>query len=207
MARVLYRQFGYRGAGEDYDSEINANLISVIERRRGLPVALGILWLHVGRAAGAQAVGLDFPGHFLVALQGEEGEQVVLDPFAGGVRHDGRALRAMLRQVAGPDAELTPAMVRPMPDRAILLRLLNNVRLRRARSGNLAGALEVLGDMLLVAPRSPGLWEDSAQLHDAAGRLPAAVAAWERALALTTDPVRVAAVYAALATLRARLGL
>ncbi len=203
---MLGRQFGYRGDEQDYDAEFNANLISVIERRRGLPVALGILWLHAGRAAGARAVGLDFPGHFLVALRGEEGEQVVLDPFAGGIRHDGRALRSMLRAVAGPGAELTPAMVRPMPDRAILLRLLNNVRLRRARAGNLEGALEVSGDMLLIAPRSPGLWEDSAQLHEAAGRLAAAIAAWERALALTTDPARVAAAYTALATLRARLG-
>ncbi len=62
--------YGYRGDAETYDDLANANLIRVIERRKGLPVALGVMWLHAARAAGWAAHGVDFPAHFLVALEG-----------------------------------------------------------------------------------------------------------------------------------------
>jgi regulator of sirC expression with transglutaminase-like and TPR domain len=68
LAELLGGRCLYRGDRETYDDPANANLIRVIERRRGLPVALGILWLHTARAAGWAAHGVDFPGHFLVAL-------------------------------------------------------------------------------------------------------------------------------------------
>jgi len=202
LAGLLAKQYGYRGDTQTYDAEANANLISVIERRRGLPVALGILWLHTARAGGVDAAGLDFPGHFLVALRSAEGEQVVVDPFDAGARRTGQELRTLLRQVAGPAAELTPAMVRPMPDRAVLLRLQNNIRLRRARAGNVAGALAIAEDMLLIAPQSPGLWADAAHLHEAAGQLGAAASAWRRVIDLAADPARVEEARVKLAKLR-----
>src|SRR3546814_5238706 len=49
---VLVERYGYRGDGETYDDMVNANLMRVIDRRRGLPVALGILYLHGARAQG-----------------------------------------------------------------------------------------------------------------------------------------------------------
>ena len=55
----------------------------VLERRRGLPVALGILWLHAGRAYGADISGLAFPSHFLVRLAAR-GQRSILDVFGGG---------------------------------------------------------------------------------------------------------------------------
>ena len=79
-----------RGNVEDYDNPANANLIQVIERRQGLPVALGILWLHAARAAGWPAHGVDFPAHFLIALEGAGG-QLVVDAFDGGTCLDAPA--------------------------------------------------------------------------------------------------------------------
>src|SRR4051812_46166457 len=67
LSGLLGGRFGYRGDDETYDDLANANLIRVIERRRGLPVALGVLWLHTAHAAGWAAHGVDFPAHFLVA--------------------------------------------------------------------------------------------------------------------------------------------
>ncbi len=93
---------GYGGDVENYDDPANANLIRVIERRRGLPVALGILWLHAARAAGWAAHGIDFPGHFLLALTGR-GEQRVVDVFAGGAALDARDLRALIKRVEGAE--------------------------------------------------------------------------------------------------------
>ena len=61
LARTFCERFDYRGDSETYDDTQNADLIRVIRRRRGLPVALGILYLHAARAQGWPAVGLNFP--------------------------------------------------------------------------------------------------------------------------------------------------
>src|SRR6185437_11513778 len=82
LAGLLVRDFNYQGDLETYDDLANANIIRVIERRRGLPVALGILWLHAARAAGWACHGIDFPAHFLIALE-DAGKRVALDVFIG----------------------------------------------------------------------------------------------------------------------------
>ena len=108
LAGLLVAHHGYAGDSDTYDDLANANLIRVIERRRGLPVALGILWLHTARAAGWGAHGVDFPAHFLIALEGKRG-RAVLDVFHGGAPLGGPELRELLRNVEGENAELRPA--------------------------------------------------------------------------------------------------
>ena len=125
LSGVVGGRFGYRGDARTYDDLANANLIRVIERRRGLPVALGVLWLHAAQAAGWAAHGVDFPAHFLIAMPGPGG-QSVLDVFHGGTPLTSKDLRALLKRVEGPDAELRPGLLRPMSARRVLLRLLRN---------------------------------------------------------------------------------
>src|ERR1700722_813923 len=64
--RVIYGRYGYAGDTITYEDPQNADLMRVVDRRKGLPVALGILAIHVARAQGWQMAGLAFPGHFLV---------------------------------------------------------------------------------------------------------------------------------------------
>jgi len=80
LRMTLADEFGYRGDSETYDDMRNANLLSVIDRRRGLPVALGILYIHAARGYGADVVGLNFPSHFVVRIEAR-GQRLVIDPF------------------------------------------------------------------------------------------------------------------------------
>src|SRR6202042_1555305 len=80
---IILLKHGYCGDELTYDDLQNANLMRVVDRRKGLPVALGILYLHAARAQGWEAVGLGFPGHFLVRLS-QGPERVIIDPFHGG---------------------------------------------------------------------------------------------------------------------------
>ena len=121
LSEVIARSYAYRGDSETYDDLQNADLVRVIERRKGLPVALSILYLHVARAQGWQAEGLAFPGHFLIRI-GIDGARHVVDPFHEGAVRDASELRKLLRQVLGPDAELVPAHFDPVSDRDVLLR-------------------------------------------------------------------------------------
>ena len=52
LAGLIHDEMGFGGDADNYDDPANANLASVLERRKGLPVALGILWLHAAEAAG-----------------------------------------------------------------------------------------------------------------------------------------------------------
>ena len=204
LASLLAGRHGYEGDAETYDDFANANLIQVVERRRGLPVALGILWIHAARAAGWEAYGLDFPGHFLVGLAAS-GAQAVLDPFNGGGRLDAPALRALLKRMEGPGAELRPDLLRSVGNRPILLRLQNNVKLRLLRAGDLAGALECAERMLRLAPAAATIWREAALLHERLGQVTASLAAWGRFLTLVPEGDLATQAREAVAVLRARL--
>ena len=94
LSGLLGGRYGYSGDTRNYDDPANANLIRVIERRRGLPVALGIIWLHTARAANWPGHGVDFPAHFLVGLKGKAA-QAILDVFNGGTPLNAKDLRAL----------------------------------------------------------------------------------------------------------------
>lgn len=203
LAELLHGRFGYAGDTARYDDLSNANLLQVIARRRGLPVALGILWLHAAEAAGWQAHGVDFPGHFLVALSGRG--QVVVDVFAGGRALEARDLRGLLKTFAGQAAELGRDTLAPMGKRAVLLRLQNNIKVRRLREGDLAGAVACTEDMLRLAPDAAPLWREVGLMHQRLGHITAAIASLERFLVLTPAGPQAARVKDLLEELRQRL--
>ena len=204
LTGLIALRHGYRGDADTYDDLANANLIRVTERRKGLPVALGIVWLHAARAAGWAVHGVDFPGHFLLAFEGK-GQQAVIDVFGGGAPLDSRDLRGLIKRVEGEDAELRPGVMQPMNARHVLLRLQNNIKLRRLRAGDTQGALDCAEDMLRLAPDTAPLWRETAQIYHRTGQASAALRCYERFLTLTPKGESAARVRDAMAQLRSRL--
>ncbi len=204
LTRLISGEHRYAGDSETYDDLANANLIRVTERRRGLPVALGILWLHVMRAAGWSAHGIDFPGHFLVALEGRS-RKVTLDVFDGGRLLEARDLRALIKRVEGDKAELRPGLMLPISTRDVLLRLQNNILTRRAAADDMQGALTCCEDMLRIAPDHADLWRRAAVMHQRLDQVSAALACFERCLKLTPHGEAAARIRSAMDDLRMRL--
>ena len=193
LAGLLTGRHGYLGDSGTYDDPANANMLRVIERRRGLPVSLGILWLHCARAAGWGAHGIDFPGHFLLALDSEapgqarrapETRPVVLDVFAGGLPLEASDLRTLLKRVGGPSLELKPGVLQPMSARRVLLRLQENVRIRRLQAENYQGALACTDAMLAIAPDMAPLWREAAVLNERLDRIAMAIKCYSQFLDL-----------------------
>ncbi|MEO3427803.1 transglutaminase-like domain-containing protein [Pelagibius sp. CAU 1746] len=201
---VLVERYGYQGDSETYDDLMNANLMRVIDRRRGLPVALGILYLHAARAQGWEMCGLGFPGHFLLRLD-FGGQRLIIDPFNGGETRDAAALRAMLKVMAGSDAELRPEHTAPLGSRDILLRLQNNIKLRLIREERSGEALEVLESMLMIAPDRSELWREAGILHSHFDNMRAAIMAFEHYLELSGPEPGRAEIAELLAQLRTQL--
>lgn len=178
LATAIHLARGYAGDSETYDDLRNANLMQVIDRRKGLPVALGILYLHAARAQGWQAHGLSFPGHFLIRID-HGAERAIVDPFNGGRTCAAAELRELMKRSAGSGAELSPEHYAPVADREVLLRLQNNVKSRHIKAGRLEDALVSVEAMLLFAPGAIALWRESGILNARIGRLAAAIAALE----------------------------
>jgi regulator of sirC expression with transglutaminase-like and TPR domain len=181
LSALLVGRFGYDGDRLTYDDPKNADLISVIDRRRGLPVTLGILYIHAARAAGFEASGLNTPGHFLLRIN-MRGSHALIDPFNGGAAIDRERLGSPpAMSTASPD---DPRVAEPVSDTEVLLRLENNLKLRALSAGDRNRALEIAKRMILFAPKKPELWLDLARLNEAGGALGAATRAYESCLAL-----------------------
>lgn len=179
---VLARGYGYRGDRETYDDPQNADLAAVIDRRRGLPVALSLIWVHIARAQGWRCVGVSFPGHFLILLE-VDGVRCLLDPFNEGSELQPPDLRALLKAMHGADAELRPEHVATMSDRDVLLRLENNIKVRQVRGGDMLGATGTLERMTAIAPDKPELWFEAGTLNARIDAVGAACRAFDRFLA------------------------
>jgi regulator of sirC expression with transglutaminase-like and TPR domain len=181
LAEVIARSYAYRGDTATYDDLQNADIVKVIERRKGLPVALALLYLQVARDQGWDAEGLNFPGHFLIRVA-IDGARHVVDPFNDGVVRDAADLRDLTRQVLGAHAEPDPAFYDPVPDRQVLLRLENNIRLRLVQREDWAGAMQVVERMLAIDPNQVALFYEAGQINVRLDKRRAAIAAFERFL-------------------------
>jgi regulator of sirC expression with transglutaminase-like and TPR domain len=182
LTGLMVGRYGYDGDRLTYDDPQNANLMTVIDRRRGLPVSLGILYIHAARAAGYAAEGLNSPGHFLMRISSRGGE-VLLDPFNGGVTLDREKLGTPPR-MGGLAAE-DPRIADAVSDTEVLLRLQNNLKQSAVQSGEHGRALDIAKRMVLLGPRRTELWLELARLQEGAGSLGAAKKAYEAAMSLS----------------------
>jgi regulator of sirC expression with transglutaminase-like and TPR domain len=179
LSDVLAGHFRYAGDEETYDDLDNANLMRVIERRKGLPVALGILYLAAARAQGWVAAGLNFPGHFLIRIESRDGRRAIVDPFHAGRVLETPALRELLKVVAGQAVELEASHYKTVSNRDILIRLQNNVKSRRLDLGLVEDALGALTRMQILSPDQPLLWREAGLMQMRLGRMKNAIDAFE----------------------------
>ncbi len=163
LKHVIADKHGYMGDQETYDDLQNSNLIRVIDRARGIPISLSILYIHIARAQGWQVAGLDVPGHFICRLE-RDGERLLFDPFNDCKVLGAADLRFMIKAALGEEAELSSDYFEPASNRAILMRLQNNIKFRQIEGEDYKGALEVVQQMRKIDPNEYRLLLDAGVL-------------------------------------------
>jgi len=148
---ALGEQAGFGGRPADYLDLRSSLLHEVLDRRRGLPILLSVVWLEVAGRLGVPAYGVGLPGHFVVGIGTPAGESVLADPFAGG-RLLPPAGVAELARSAGVEPE--PTHLAPWPPTEILLRMLNNIRQLAAAVEHARTRLWAV-ELALLLPRHP----------------------------------------------------
>lgn len=81
--RVLFHEFGYRGAGKNFEDPENSFLHCVLEQKRGLPITLSLIYLLVARRVGFELEPIGLPGRFMVGCFAGD-IPFYIDVWAGG---------------------------------------------------------------------------------------------------------------------------
>ena len=136
---LLGRVHGFAGDRDEYDHPDNSMLDRVLERRRGLPILLSVVYVAVADRAGVALAGVGLPGHFVVGHFGID-PPVLLDPFSGGERLT---------------ADVDRHHLRPWAPAEIALRMLNNLVGSYGRRGQLAAAITAARMRLALPADAP----------------------------------------------------
>ena len=197
LSEVLGGDFGFEGDRATYDDPANADLIDVLERRRGLPVSLSILYVAAARRLGWEAYALNTPGHVLVRI-GPETSPLLVDPFAGGSLVESSQLAGLLAYALGEGTAPSSEHLAPMSNRSVLVRLLMNQATRAEAAEDHARARMLYERMTEVAPGNGHGWWERARLELAEGSVAEARASLSAVLEVTRDPILRAHVMSAL---------
>lgn len=131
MNRVLFHDEGFRGNTEHYTDPFNSLLPQVLERRKGIPISLSMVYLLVAQRLGLALEPVGLPGHFLVGCY-VEASPFFVDAFEGGVFRSADDLMEMSRQNKVP---IKPTDLAPTPVREVLCRCCRNLAHHYATQG------------------------------------------------------------------------
>jgi regulator of sirC expression with transglutaminase-like and TPR domain len=182
LAETMAGDMRLNGDLMTYEDPANTDIIDVWERRRGLPVALGVLYIEGARRCNLLVRGVDFPGHFLLRIETAEGP-MALDPFSEGrvVLPSELTRRALLAGLLPHVAERLEVLMAAVPDRAVLIRLQNNIFARAIQARDYGRAERSALRRALLDPSDHRPWLDVAAAREGQGALAGALQALGRA--------------------------
>jgi regulator of sirC expression with transglutaminase-like and TPR domain len=141
LREVLAIRHGFGGDRRRYDHPHNSMLDVVLERRRGLPILLSVLYLATAQRAGIALSGVGLPGHYVVGDLGVD-PPLLIDPF-----DDGKPVTAQSRRD-----------VRAWGAHETALRILNNLVASFGRRADLARTIQA-AELRLALPLEPSRLE------------------------------------------------
>jgi regulator of sirC expression with transglutaminase-like and TPR domain len=193
LSDYLYVVCGFHGARSDYYDPRNSFLNEVLDRKTGIPITLAVVYIEVARRLGVDALGVGFPGHFLVRigamshdLSASLNDPVIIDPFNQGRLLDNDALGGLLRQ-SNVRAPLSSDMLEPARTRHIVARMLMNLRGIYASRGDASRLLLTLDRLIDLLPDLSSELIERAKLYEQLGAPAAALADYQRYLEVDPD--------------------
>jgi regulator of sirC expression with transglutaminase-like and TPR domain len=151
LNRFLFDELGFSGNVTDYYDPRNSYMHEVLERRRGIPITLSVLYMDIGRRLGLELVGVSFPGHFLVKLP-YGGGQVVIDPYHRGISLTAEDLMRRLQDLFDRDIDSPAPFLSAASNKHILSRMLLNLKSIYQSQGNAEKTIAVITKILAVNP-------------------------------------------------------
>ena len=164
LSEYLFLRVGFQGNEGDYYDPENSYLNRVMDRKLGIPITLSIVYMEVARRLGMVLEGIGLPGHFILRHGPPEWELYV-DPFHGGQLLSQADCEQLVQQLFHGGAEFQDEFLLPCTQKAILVRLLSNLKSVYGQQEEYRLALAAADRIALVEPRMAGNHKDRAALY------------------------------------------
>jgi len=156
-------------------------LNDVLDRKLGIPLTLGIVFLEIGWRLDLPLRGVNFPGHFLLRYEGEA-FQLLVDPFHNGqIRFEDQA-QELLDRVYGGSVPMQPDYLRGATKHDVLVRLLSNLKTIYLNTREDSKALAAIDRILLIRPDAADEIRDRGMVLARTGKIDEAIQALSRYL-------------------------
>jgi regulator of sirC expression with transglutaminase-like and TPR domain len=157
LNEYLFDEQRFSGDRDHYEDPRNSFLNEVLERRKGIPITLAVVYLEVARRAGVKVDGVNFPGHFLLRCQADAlapgvVRDLIIDPFHKGALLTERDCRELLQRHVGDDAAFDESLLAPASKQQILTRMLLNLKRTYVAMRSFPQARDVTEMLLAVDP-------------------------------------------------------
>lgn len=169
----LYKSLGFQGNSQDYYDPCNSFLNNVLERRKGIPITLSLVYLEIAHRIDFPMVGIGMPGHFLIRPNFEDAG-IFVDAFNQGEILFEQDCQEKLNQLYKQEVPLEERFFAPVTNRQFLQRMLTNLKHIYLSHNQLIRALTVVERILLLVPDAPQEIRDRGIIYYQLGELPRA---------------------------------
>jgi regulator of sirC expression with transglutaminase-like and TPR domain len=178
---TLFTEMGFYGNADDYYDPKNSFLNEVIDRRKGIPITLSIIYLEVGWRLDLPLSGVGLPGHFIVKYQPRDRE-ILIDPFHRGTLLSEEDCRRTVERIYSGQMPFHRDRLASASKRLIFARVLKNLKAIYVQRRNFARALGVVERLLLIDLDSPTELRDRGLIYGQMQHFPEAIADLRRYL-------------------------
>jgi regulator of sirC expression with transglutaminase-like and TPR domain len=166
LNRYLFHEQGFRGNTSEYYDPRNSYLNDVLDRRVGIPITLSTVYIEVASRAGLEVEGVGLPGHFIVRVHTPV-RGLLIDPFHCGAMLSERECQDRLDRIFAGKVKMEARHLARCGRKAMLERMLQNLKAIYVKQGDLARALRVVEQILKVDPDSPSEIRDRGTIYAA----------------------------------------
>jgi regulator of sirC expression with transglutaminase-like and TPR domain len=151
LNEVLFVQEGLRGNSEDYYDPRNSYLNEVMDRKAGIPISLSVIYIEVARRLDFPVQGVGLPGHFILKCSSAE-QDLYIDAFEQGKILSMKDCQEFLDRIYGGTITIHPTLLQPMDKKAIITRMLFNLKGIYYQKEEFDKALAIVERILLLNP-------------------------------------------------------
>lgn len=196
----IFNELGFEGDKSNYYNLKNSFVNDVLLRRKGIPISLSLVFMGICREAGMKAVGVGFPGHFLVqilpppgvAMTGDWRSQWYVDPFDAGKILSTADCEKRLNEWTRGALHFGPEALRVASPTEIVSRMLRNLKALFGEKEDWARLYWVLTALVELCPGDRiEAYRERGFLFARMGRYAAAAEDLKRYLGLSRDLQRI----------------
>ena len=178
----FFTELGFAGNVNDYYDPDNSYLHQVLATRRGIPISLAVIYVELATQVGLTARGVSFPGHFLVKLHMNTGQQhgeVVIDPLTGRSlsREELDEMIAPYKRSRGLQDDFDVPLglfLQPATARDVVARMLRNLKEIYRSAQDWPRMLKTLERLVILLPTDWDERRDRGLVHARLGAIDAA---------------------------------